>query len=243
MTSGESMTGTLDMRGRWWLPAHEDHQVFGTLTWNADDGGTLHLHDELRPVTWLDNVLADGSVQKYRADRGEFQRTYPLILGRVENRAYTLLDSFLLSAREYDIDERTEKVHVNRFLEGAWFDDPDELRVDRVVIDMRHLTGWVNHSGLRVEWPRVDGSDKDVVAIVTAKTLPPFTAEHDGVSPWLTSSWPGLIRLPPRSSRSTARTGRATSSRAIPLEPRLTTAPGGTTCQMRAHTREGGQPL
>ena len=33
------------------------------------------------------------------------------------------------------MDERTEHVHVNRFLEGAWFDGPEELRVDRAVID------------------------------------------------------------------------------------------------------------
>lgn len=176
------MTETLDLQGRWWLPEHPDHRVFGTLTWNAEDGGTLHLHDELRPVVWLDNVLADGSVQKYRADRGEIQRTYPLILGRVEDRAYTLLDSFRLSAREYDMDERAEKVHVNRFLEGAWFDDPDELRVDRVVIDMRHLTGWVNHSGLEVEWSRADSTGEDVFAVVTAEKLPPLTTEHHGVT-------------------------------------------------------------
>jgi len=126
------MTEALELQRRWWLPDHEDHQVFGTLNWNADDGGTLHLQDELRPVVWLDNVLADGSVQKYRDDRGETQ-TYPLILGRVENRAYTLLDSFRLSVREYDMDEHVEKVHVNRFLEGAWFDDPDELSIDGLV--------------------------------------------------------------------------------------------------------------
>lgn len=176
------MTETLELRGRWWLPEHEEHQVFGTLTWSADHGGTLHLHDELRPVVWLDNVLSDGSVQKYRADRGDHQRTYALIFGNVEDRAYTLLDSFRLSAREYDQDNRTEKVHVNRFLEGAFFDDPDELRVDRLVIDMRHLTGWVNHSGLEVDWPRADGATKDVFAIVTAKTLPAITVEHDGIS-------------------------------------------------------------
>lgn len=180
------MTDALDLRGRWWLPEHPDHQVFGTLNWNAEDGGTLHLHDELRPVVWLDNVLPDGSVQKYRSDRNDPRRTYPLILGRVENRAYTLLDSFRLSAREYDMDERTEKVHVNRFLEGAWFDDPDELRVDRLVIDMRHLTGWVNHSGLKVDWARADDADNDVFAIVTARTLPSLTAEHGGVTLRLT---------------------------------------------------------
>jgi hypothetical protein len=172
---------TFDLRGRWWLPDHEGHQVFGTLTWSAEEGGTLHLHDELRPVVWLDNALADGSVQRYRPDRGEFQRTYPLIFGRVENRAYTLLDSFRLTAREYDEDNRTEKIHVNRFLEGAWFDDPDELRVDRVVIDMRHLTGWVNHTGLEVEWVGTEGMNDDVFAVVTARSLPAFETEHDGI--------------------------------------------------------------
>lgn len=182
MNSGGLMDQTSTLRGRWWLPDHKDHQVFGTLAWNANDGGTLHLHDELQRAVWLDNVLADGSVQRYRADRGEFRRNYPLIFGRVENRAYTLLDSFRLSAREYDEDNRIEKVHVNKFLEGAWFDDAEELRVDRVVINLRHLTGWVNLSGLGVVWPRADGTDEDVFAVVTAKKLPPFTTEHDGVS-------------------------------------------------------------
>lgn len=176
------MTETLDLRGRWWLPDHEEHQVFGTLTWSAEDGGTLHLHDELRPVVWLDNVLADGSVQKYRPDRGEFQRRYPLIFGKVGNRAYTLLDSFRLSAREYDIDDRTEKVHINRFLEGAWFDDPDELRVDRVVIDMRHLTGWIDHSGLGVDWASADEGYEDIFGVVTARKTPAFITEHDGLT-------------------------------------------------------------
>lgn len=176
------MTEPLRLQGRWWLPGSDDHRVFGTLTWDANHGGTLHLQDELRPVIWLDNVLADGSVQKYRADEGETQRTYPLIFGRVEHRAYTLLDSFRLSAREYDMEERVERINVNRFLEGAWFDDPQELRVDRVNIDMRHLTGWVNHSGLEVVWPRAEGAETDQFAVVTAKTLPPFTTDHDGVS-------------------------------------------------------------
>lgn len=182
------MTAPLTLQGRWWLPDHPAHRVFGTLTWHADEGGTLLLQDELRPVVWLDNILADGSVQKYRNDRGEMQRTYALIYGQVEHRAYTLLDSFRLSAHEYDEDERTEKVHVNRFLEGAWFEDPDELRVDRLVIDMRHLTGWVDHSGLEVEWPQSGSADTDVFAVVTAKMLPPFETNGEGVILQLTQA-------------------------------------------------------
>jgi hypothetical protein len=138
------------------------------------------------PSSGLTTFSPDGSVQKYRADGGETQRTYPLIFGKVEHRAYTLLDSFRVSAREYDMDERVENVHVNRFLEGAWFHDPDELRVDRLIIDMRHLTGWVNHSGLEVRWPQLDGADEYVFAVLTAKTLPPFITQHDGVDIRLT---------------------------------------------------------
>ncbi|MEI2731178.1 MAG: hypothetical protein V9G08_04075 [Dermatophilaceae bacterium] len=176
------MTEKLDLRGRWWLPDHEEHQVFGQLTWSAEDGGTLHLHDQLQPVVWLDNLLADGSVQKYRSDRREFQRSYPIILGKVGNRAYTLLDSFRLRAREYDIENRTEKVHINSFLEGAWFDDPDDLRADRVVIDMRHLTGWIDHPGLEVDWASADEGSADIFAVVTARMLPAFTTEHNGLT-------------------------------------------------------------
>ncbi|MGC0249817.1 hypothetical protein [Pseudactinotalea sp. Z1748] len=188
---GKAMTDTFDLRGKWWLPDSEDHQVFGTLTWSADSGGELHLHDELRPVAWLDKVLADGSVQKYRVHRGGFQQTYPLIFGRVGDRAYTLLDSFRLSAREYGSDLRAEKVHVNRFLEGAWFEDPDELSVDRIVIDIRHLTGWVGHSGLEVEYPRIEGTDKDLFAVITAKTLPALSIEEEDLTFRLTQGLRG----------------------------------------------------
>ena len=164
------------LQGRWWLPEYEEHQVFATLRWDPVAGGTLDLVDELQPVVWLDNVLQDGSVQKYRADARSIQRAYPLIFGRVEHRAYTLLDSFRLSAREFDMDNRVECVHVNRFLDGAWFDDPGELRIDRVVIEMRHLTGWVNHSGLEVKEPVEPGG----FAVIEARRLPSFEIEIDG---------------------------------------------------------------
>ncbi len=182
------MTETLDLQGRWWLPGHDDHRVFGTLRWDPDSGGTLHVEGELRPVVWKDNVLADGSIQKYRDDRGDQQRNYPVVLGQADNRAYTLLDCFRLSLREHGGDEATERVHVNRVLDGAWFDDRDGLRVDRVVVDLRHLTGWVGHSGLSAAHPRMNGDDADVFTVATAKTLPSFQTAHAGGSVLLAQS-------------------------------------------------------
>jgi hypothetical protein len=165
-------TEMLDLQGRWWLPEHEDHKVFGTFRWDPATGGVLEVQGELRPIVIKDNVLADGNVQKYRDPPSRAEKQYPVIWGRVERQAYTLLDSFRLSGREFDLDDSIERVHVNRLLEGAWFDDPDELDVDRVIIDLRHLNGWVNQSGLSTDHPRHDDGGDDRFSIITARDLP-----------------------------------------------------------------------
>ena len=85
------------------------------------------------------------------------------------------------------MDERVERIHVGRFLEGAWYDDPKVQRVDGVNIEIRHLTGWVNNSGLRVVWPRAEGAETNEFAVVTAKTLLSFTTDHDGFGVRLTA--------------------------------------------------------
>jgi hypothetical protein len=173
---------TLDLQGRWWLPEHEDHKVFGTFRWDPASGGVLEVQGELRPIVIKDNVLADGSVQKYRDRTGRDEKQYPVIWGQVEQQAYTLLDSFRLSVHEFDLDDSIERVHVNRLLEGAWFDYPDELDGDRVVIDLRHLTGWVNQSGLSTDHPRRDDGDDDRFSVVTARTLPTLKVQHGETS-------------------------------------------------------------
>lgn len=175
------MTETQRLQGHWWLPQHEDHKVFGTLSWDDEQGGTLLLSDELQPVVWLDNHRPSGSVQRYR-EHPSGTPSYPLIFGQVEGRAHTLLDAFRLSAPEFGEDERAEKIHVNRFLEGAWFPEPEKLRVDRLIIDMRHLTGWVGQTGVEEEWPQAVGENREVFTIITARTVPSLVVEHaDGI--------------------------------------------------------------
>lgn len=168
------MTGEAELHGQWWLPDHEDHKVYGTFTWEVDEGGTLHLADELRPVVWLDNVLADGTVQKYR-ERSVVPPQYPVIFGAANNRAYSLIDTFRISANELGVGDRYERIRVNRYLDGAHFDDPDELAVDRVIFNLRHLTGWVNQSGLAVEHHHGQPTD-DAFVTLTAAALPPLQA-------------------------------------------------------------------
>lgn len=93
--------------------------------------------------------------------------TYPIIFGRAEHRAYTLLDTFSLSTREFDADERIERILVNRYLGGAWFDDPGRPMVDRLIVTMRHLPGWVDQSGIQVEWPASEGSCRRATGSMT----------------------------------------------------------------------------
>lgn len=175
-------TETLNLQGRWWLPEHDDHKVFGTFRWDPATGGVLEVQGELRPIVIKDNVLADGSVQKYRDRPTRAEMQYPVIWGQVERKAYTLLDSFRLSVREFDLDDSIERVHVNRLLEGALFDYPDELDGDRVVIDLRHLTGWVNQTGLSTDHARHDDPDDDRFSIVTGRTLPTLKVQHGETS-------------------------------------------------------------
>ena len=148
----------------------------------------MSLHAELRPVVWKDNVIDDGRVQKYREHPSRAERQYPVIWGQVERRAYTLLDSFSITVREFDIDDVLERIHVNRLIDGAWFDDPNELIGDRVVIDLRHLTGWVNQSGLQTEHDRHDDGSDHRFSVVTARTLPSLTVDHRGTSIRFTQS-------------------------------------------------------
>lgn len=46
---------------------------------------------------------------------------------------------------------------VNGVLVGAWYTDGDDLQADRAVFDIRHLTTWVDDSGVKTTYPRMDG--------------------------------------------------------------------------------------
>lgn len=175
------MSEPLEFMGRWWLPEHDQHKVHGTLKWDPVTGGTLQLHDELRPVIWKDNVVSDGTVQKYRNHPTRSEKQYPVILGQVAGRARTLLNSFQLSVREYDTGDSIERVHVNEVLDGAWFTSPDDLQADRVVVHLRHLTTWVDQSGLKVVYPGLEDPTTDQYAHITSTLLPALpTNNHDG---------------------------------------------------------------
>lgn len=180
--SERKATNTLNLQGMWWLPEHPEHKVFGTFTWNVTDGGTLQLNGELKPIVIEDNVLPDGSVQKYRPRGPHEAAEYPVVWGVVDGTAYTLLDSFRLSVRSIALDDSIERVSVNRLLVGALFDYPAELDGDRLVIDLRHLTGWINPDALSTSHPRHDDGDDDRFSVITARRLPTLKVQDGRAS-------------------------------------------------------------
>lgn len=174
------MTEQVDSLGLWWLPDRDDHRVPGRFVWNQESGGELHLIGQLIPDIWEDHALPDGGVQKVRTTRvGREGRTYPIIHGQIGRRAFTLLDSFSTRREDPSIDVvALEKVHVNRALESsAWFLDADDLKFDRASVELRHLTAWIDRSGISVDNPMFDGTG-DLFAVISVAPLPALKVVH-----------------------------------------------------------------
>lgn len=85
-----------------------------------------------------------------------------------------MVRSFSLSVRGSGGDDSIERVHVNEVLAGAWFTSPEDLQADRVFVDLRHLTGWVDRSGISESYPSTDDSSDPRFVVVTATALPPL---------------------------------------------------------------------
>jgi hypothetical protein len=170
------MTDELEAMGTWWLPGQDKHKVPGRLIWNSDSGGELELLGQLRPDEWEDHKLPDGSVQRVRSKRADTTAdlSYAVIHGQVgELRALTLMNCFS-TWRQVSFGEDSftqEKIDVPRVLESsAWFLDLDEVAFDRAAVDLRHLTGWINRSGITVSNPFLEG-EPERFAVVEARRL------------------------------------------------------------------------
>lgn len=190
-------------QGKWWLPEHEDHQVPGWFTWDSEEAGQLRLVGRLKPIEWEDHELPDGTVQRVRRGRAEAMknRGYPLIHGKAGGKAYTLLDSSSALIREnlFHPDEASEIIHVDRFLvsAGGWFTNTeDDLAFDGLWADLRHLTAWVGHTGLRETLALGLKADREFASISASK-LPKFelvqgTSGSVNLTQWMQLSGDGL---------------------------------------------------
>jgi hypothetical protein len=169
----------------WWLPDRPDRRIPGRLTWDPDNGGDLELLGELREPRILDNHLPSGDVQQYRAKPEEGDRLYPVIHGgRVTtseiDEPYTLLRSFSLNSVGFDsLPEHPEHVSAGAVLEGAWYADPADIEADRAIFDIRHLSTWVDTSGLETNYPALEGDTEGPYAIIRGHRLPTFSTTYE----------------------------------------------------------------
>lgn len=170
------MNEPIDVQGVWWLPETPDHKVPGWFSYDLEEGGTLRLAGSLRPLNWIENVLTEGATQRFVAHRPDADKVYPRIHGQSGTNLFHLEDAFQL-ALEHGLcreDDAAEKVHVNWLITGALFDGDELPKVDRAVVDLQHLTSWLDNDALTLQWHDMpDG----VFAIAQADHEPTVTAD------------------------------------------------------------------
>jgi hypothetical protein len=170
------MNTPIDVQGVWWLPETPEHKVPGWLRYDFEDGGELRLAGSLRAPDWVVNPLPSGEVQRSIDEPPRDKRVYPRIHGQSGDQLFNLEDSFQTSIQRHLCreDDSAERIHVNWFLTGAWFDQGEKPEFDNAVVHLQHLTDWVNHTGLEPDYFRSEPGAP--FAIARANTLERFCA-------------------------------------------------------------------
>ncbi|GAB2767526.1 hypothetical protein GCM10027020_20360 [Nocardioides salsibiostraticola] len=178
----------LDFLAYWWLPERPERRVPGRLAWDPDSGGDLQLMGELREPEILDNHLPDGGIQKYRAGPNKLDQCYPVIHGSHltksgREEAYTLLHSLSLNnVGFHGLEELPEHITAGAVLHGAWYTDPADIEADRAIFDLRHLSTWVDTTGLETKFPRLEGDLDGPYAVIKGNRRPAFSTIHEGAT-------------------------------------------------------------
>ena len=175
-------TPTLEVQGLWWLPEDEEHKVGGTFKWSAEDGGSLSLIGTLREDTWEERPLPGGSTQRVRTSPRwpSEPEVHAVIHGQVGRECYTLLDCLTANRQgSFESAVPSQRLAFSSALKGrAWFVDLDDAAFDRMVIDMRHLTAWINRGGLSIEYPALPRASDAPFATITANRVDREVASH-----------------------------------------------------------------
>jgi hypothetical protein len=170
------MNEPIEAQGVWWLPETPDHKVPGWFSYDLEEGGTLRLAGSLRPLNWINNVLPDGTTQRFVGHRPDEDRLYPRIHGQSGSRLFHIEDAFQLSL-EHGLcreDDAAEKIHVNWLITGALFEGEGKPKINRAVVELQHLTSWVNNDALSL---RTDRMPDGVFGIAQASYEPTMKAD------------------------------------------------------------------
>jgi len=130
------MTREFEHRGKWWLPAQEDSQIDGSLTYSPDDGAILELSGAFGD---LSQVMASQRLSTPR-----------LILGTTASRQEITLVNCVEKHRSlgvaYGAGYATSSYQPQVVLVGCHFQNYEALTFARLHVRYSHLDAW---AGLR----------------------------------------------------------------------------------------------
>ncbi|MBF8193399.1 hypothetical protein ITP53_48560 [Nonomuraea sp. K274] len=142
-----------DIEGEWWLPEHEDRKVAGRLRFDPNSSAELRLIGTFRSMFEEGDrsLQSDGTaIIEVSKDTIERDGTYPRIHGLANGKQYTLEDCFRSRTTRHLIGGGgTETVHVNQIFQGAYFEKDEALAADGVSVELRYLTHWICHTGIK----------------------------------------------------------------------------------------------
>ncbi|WP_367133274.1 HEPN domain-containing protein [Saccharothrix sp. HUAS TT1] len=124
----------LEVHGEFWLPGADDKKVPGTLTFSAEEGGSLKLI---------------GSFTEWHQFFGKAQaKDYSRILGEDDKTKYTLDGCLRTRERQTLGGGARQSFSVGQVVKDAWFDKDEAIEAEMVDVEIDHLLGWMGISGL-----------------------------------------------------------------------------------------------
>lgn len=136
------------LEGQWWLPDRPGDKIAGIVTYDGSEPllrllGAFVVRDETSPGSYRIETIED----------------VPLLLGRCEGAAVTLLDCHQrqFKGKLTGPEDWRQTFRARLMLVGVWLEQPDEEYFDRIVVGIDHLLTWSRRSGLEQQMEQAQG--------------------------------------------------------------------------------------
>ncbi len=136
------------LEGQWWVPDRPDDKIAGIVTYDGSEPllrllGAFVTRDETSPGSYSIGTIED----------------VPLLLGRCEGVAVTLLDCHQsqFKGKFTGPEDWRQTFRARLMLVGIWLEQPDEEYFDKIVVGIDHLLTWSRRSGLEQQMEQAEG--------------------------------------------------------------------------------------
>lgn len=140
------LTKAFELRGRWWLPGNENHQIFGILKFDPAADFNLELDG------WLDPNRKPFTAKPFSP---------PVIHGVTrEGVKCSLLKSFERKSTFYTAGTQTSILHVNLAIIGTFIPSFENTCFRSSSVRYTNLEAWIGRSGLSQQTDYLKGGKK-----------------------------------------------------------------------------------